>query len=1631
MDVSKRYSIISNRKSFIEDGFTVTITLKGIVQKVSFQSSVTVDHVKFEILKQFYPSSEQSYEYFLAINKTEILQIEFVRFIFAHEAIQKSLLIKKSIEVYLIPKSKEIIARKCKADIIKKQLGTYVGVKQIPSPTLNSKPPPSVPPRRTNSQTNIQKVLANSNNNNNNINNNNNTTTTTTTSNNNVSASPSSASITSTAGVTISKSTSTSSLVLVSPTTTTTTNKTAASPSSSSISQDGSSLTFSQEDVSTEILKLQLQQQLMLLEDEELTYQSLLVSTESDDEGDTNNLLGIGSGGGKTAVELDSIFSLSPQSATSPPLSPPSPNPTRTKPAVPPRSFNSLDESETLTFKKEPILPKSSNESLLGSVPNEQKNDKSPLKSTEPTISTVQQPIVEQQQQQQLLQQQQQQQQQEEVIESQHWSNYLSMKPLKPTLNEIPIQVQVKDNYFIMGCNKNFTSSEFKSYLVSNLESMIQAIKVGTFATNDISSETIAFKKNAVICDLFTDSIQQRPTSIPSLIVLKPGMQDLFKGNSRAFIGSPIVNSNNNSVNNNSINNSNSSINNSLDGFKLSTSLQTPSVNLSLLHNNIQNLISNNGNSGPSSINSNSSSGSNNGNITNYSSSIGNEYKQPISGSLIFSNNKTLGRNANFSLGEQRDNNAKLRQQKKKLTAIQISSLLGEPLNWSNTENEIKYFRNLAEQIFDFQTLDERDRVKITIAPVTNAHPDPLLPSTFRVRFYLPPDNHSTTINVMSSDTVTNLIEKVIAKHNNSTKLISSDHTPSDYVIRITGTSDHVLKTDELVTNLIVVRNRLQRKKDIKFSLVHKTSLPKIYIDGHSPEICTLKNNNNNNNNNINNNNNNNINNNNNSENGNIQQPYGSPVNILQFPISPRSENNVNSNNNNNYNNYNNYNNNNNSNRGNNSNRSILLYEINRPFEIRIICLENLVLPLFQKYLGSESNNFNDVKLTIMVELCHGEDVLTEPMETVIKLGSNPLWCEWLRSALLMSNIPRASKLCFTAYAQQGDKQQAKVSIGWADLQLIDYHSQLLSGVISLILWPGARTDIPDFNVPSPSLVIEFCQFPFPVVFPKPEMMERTEIRDYVESRKEDTERLEELTRKDSLYVLTETDKKFIWLYRMHLQKIPSSLPKVLQSLNWNNPQEVKEAHRLLSIWSTLSPLEALELLDSKFADELVREYAVNCLHSLADSELALYLLQLVQSLKHEPYHNSALCRFLIRRALNNRAVIGHPFFWHLEAEMHNPKISERYSLVLETFLKGCGNQRHEFVKQMEVVTKLQTIAKLVKEASPNKRKNLLHEELNKMSWPNTFHLPISPSTETCGVIVSECRWLDSFTVPLYLVFQNVDPVGEPIAVIFKNGDDLRQDILTLQMISVMDNIWKQNGLDLHLSIYNVTAINEDTGFIEVVPDSDTTANIQKAAGGVTAAFTKTPLSNWLRERNQSDPDYEYAVGNFTHSLAGYCVATFILGISDRHNDNIMVSKSGHLFHIDFAHFLGNIMKFHGYKREKAPFVLTPEFAHVMGGEKSLSFKFFSDLCCLSYKFLRNHRNLFINLFSLMISTGIPELSTKADISYLKEAFLLDVSDEEAGASFERLIQKSLKTKTTQVMFAMHILAHSGTSSDD
>jgi phosphatidylinositol kinase/protein kinase (PI-3 family) len=85
-------------------------------------------------------------------------------------------------------------------------------------------------------------------------------------------------------------------------------------------------------------------------------------------------------------------------------------------------------------------------------------------------------------------------------------------------------------------------------------------------------------------------------------------------------------------------------------------------------------------------------------------------------------------------------------------------------------------------------------------------------------------------------------------------------------------------------------------------------------------------------------------------------------------------------------------------------------------------------------------------------------------------------------------------------------------------------------------------------------------------------------------------------------------------------------------------------------------------------------------------------------------------------------------------------------------------------------------------------------------------------------------------------------------------------------------------------------------GFIQVVRNARSIADIQKDAGGAAAAFSKTTLQRYLRQHNPTEDQYSRAVYNFTYSCAGYTVASYVLGLGDRHNDNIMLTKSGHLF---------------------------------------------------------------------------------------------------------------------------------------
>ena len=86
-----------------------------------------------------------------------------------------------------------------------------------------------------------------------------------------------------------------------------------------------------------------------------------------------------------------------------------------------------------------------------------------------------------------------------------------------------------------------------------------------------------------------------------------------------------------------------------------------------------------------------------------------------------------------------------------------------------------------------------------------------------------------------------------------------------------------------------------------------------------------------------------------------------------------------------------------------------------------------------------------------------------------------------------------------------------------------------------------------------------------------------------------------------------------------------------------------------------------------------------------------------------------------------------------------------------------------------------------------------------------------------------------------------------------------------------------------------------DDGFVEFIPSQALAPLLQenKSITAYLARYNPDPVGPFGMKREVLD--------TFVKSTAGYCVMTYVLQVGDRHLDNLMLTKDGRLFHIDFG----------------------------------------------------------------------------------------------------------------------------------
>uniref|UniRef100_A0A0B6ZC56 phosphatidylinositol 3-kinase n=1 Tax=Arion vulgaris TaxID=1028688 RepID=A0A0B6ZC56_9EUPU len=732
---------------------------------------------------------------------------------------------------------------------------------------------------------------------------------------------------------------------------------------------------------------------------------------------------------------------------------------------------------------------------------------------------------------------------------------------------------------------------------------------------------------------------------------------------------------------------------------------------------------------------------------------------------------------------------------------------------------------------------------------------------------------------------------------------------------------------------------------------------------------------------------------------------------------------------------------------GSRSDNNIIVWNIESQYRIQIKLISKLQLA-------------DGCKIKLYVGIYHGSESLCKERETE-ELTVQDRECSVQTNVVFdirVADLPHAARLCFALYTI-GSNTKRKDFTSWVNIPIYDFKLRLQRGDRELPMWPQDLLQQPEehchplggVSLNCMCMDATFLKISFPDVTdisggylmypPYATVLECASKNMEPEgtagspNMKVSKSHIEQLTQ--ALYQsdqLFEQDKDLIWLLRFEVcQNFPNHLAKVLQSVKWNSYVDVAKMTALLQAWPTLPVDYALEILDFEYPDHNVREFAVKCLDKeLSDDDVSQYMLQLVQALKFETHIFCPLATFLLQRALKNQHL-GHKLFWLLRSETHNPTVSTQYSLILQCYLRHNLDHLQVLMKQQEALRKLFALNSLIKEgniadqAKREEARSLIQKVLNQQTYKtclSDLYSPLSPLYKMNELQVEKCKFMNSKKRPLWLVWSNADYIGTDIQIIYKNGDDLRQDMLTLQILQVMDNIWQAEGLDFRMNPYMCMATDLEQGMIEVVSPADTMANIQKWYKKT--AFDKKALFEWLKQKHKTEESLDAAVEEFIMSCAGYCVATYVLGIGDRHNDNIMMKTSGQMFHIDFGHFLGNFKsKFH-VKRERVPFVLTTHFVHVItkGSSKPDNFTRFQENCEKAFLILRKKFPLLMSLFMMMLSGGIPQLSSPKDVNYLRETLVPHLSEADAVNHFKTKFRDAmLGSWKTSLNFWFHMKA--------
>jgi len=237
-----------------------------------------------------------------------------------------------------------------------------------------------------------------------------------------------------------------------------------------------------------------------------------------------------------------------------------------------------------------------------------------------------------------------------------------------------------------------------------------------------------------------------------------------------------------------------------------------------------------------------------------------------------------------------------------------------------------------------------------------------------------------------------------------------------------------------------------------------------------------------------------------------------------------------------------------------------------------------------------------------------------------------------------------------------------------------------------------------------------------------------------------------------------------------------------------------------------------------------------------------------------------------------------------------------------------------------------------------------------------------------------------------------------------------------MQMIHYYKSVFAKASLPIWLRTYRILSTSKDTGIIEFLIDSTSMDGLKKTEG--------YPTERGLRgyfEKIYGPPNgisFKAAQRNFMLSLVGYSLVSYLLGLKDRHNGNIMIDVRGRLIFIDFGFAMG-MAPGHEFSFERAPFKMTQDYIDVMGGLESECFAEFKRMFVAGFEAARSNSQIALGLVEIMMYKSNypcfsgPRYGGRNGLIGFQNRLMLTTPDKEIRKKALSLIEQSIDSTGT------------------